>query len=321
MWLISLIAVILCSYFLAKITVNLVQYWFTGGSQISIVGSGPIEIATFNDKLSSYADFDPILERNVFDSKAVRVKPGDEKPIVKDEPDEKPVEVNPTGDPVKTSLPIKLISTFSVGSGENKQSSCIISSGRGRRGGEADVYTVDDDDEFAPNTKIVRILFNRVEFINNGRLEYVELEQFAGDVNLNVPPSRAGNKSSGRTTPRRESSSSEDVVEQVSEDKFVVSREELDNAISNLDQLYTQIRAIPDFKNGRPNGLKLLSVNQRSIFGKLGLKRGDVIHQINGLELDIKRGLEIFNQLKNESNIKIDLTRRGQETSLEYEIR
>ena len=53
----------------------------------------------------------------------------------------------------------------------------------------------------------------------------------------------------------------------------------------------------------------------------LGMKRGDVLKKINGLELDVKKGFEIFNQLKDQSTITLDLIRQGQPTTLEYEIR
>jgi type II secretory pathway component PulC len=52
----------------------------------------------------------------------------------------------------------------------------------------------------------------------------------------------------------------------------------------------------------------------------LGLKRNDVLERINGQEMDMKRGVEIFNQLKDSNHISIDLVRNGQKTTLEYDI-
>jgi type II secretory pathway component PulC len=46
-----------------------------------------------------------------------------------------------------------------------------------------------------------------------------------------------------------------------------------------------------------------------------------VLQKINGMELDVKRGFEIFSQLKEQKNITLDLIRQGQPTTLDYEIR
>ncbi len=67
--------------------------------------------------------------------------------------------------------------------------------------------------------------------------------------------------------------------------------------------------------------MKVLAVKPGSIFGKLGIKRGDILERINGLELDIKRGMELFGQLKDQKDLRIDLVRRGQNKTMEYEIR
>ncbi len=81
------------------------------------------------------------------------------------------------------------------------------------------------------------------------------------------------------------------------------------------------MRAVPHFKDGNPNGLKLLSVRAGSLFSKLGLQRGDILQKINGMDLDIKKGLEIFNQLKSENNIVMVIERKGAPQTLEYEIK
>lgn len=255
-------------------------------------------------------DYDRIVERNIFDSQHIQ----DTTTAEADETEsEEPVDLS--GEAVATSLSVKLVSTFSVGDGTDPRSSCVISKG-GR--GDEDVYTVGDEKQFAPDTKVVRILYDRVEFVNKGRLEYVELEDFAKGVTMNVPPKE---EATGEQTPSAEEGEEETKIEKTGSGTFVIDRAEIDEALANLDKLYTEIRAVPHFKEGRPNGLKLLSVRSGSIFSKLGLRRGDILQKINGLDLDIKRGLEIFNQLKSESRITIDLERRGSTQTMDYEIR
>lgn len=311
MWLISLFAVVLCSYFFAKMTANLIAMrfegkWVTGGS-VSV----PSTVAEVPSVLGPEATL-PIVERNIFNSLAVGLAA---KSVEGEEETAEPEEAVPEGEAVPTSLKIKLISTFSVGTGTDERSTCIIDTGSGKA--PQDVYTVNDEKQFAPETKIVRVLYNRVEFVHKGRLEYVELEDFASGVAINLPPTDA----TPSTPTEEKGGEGEAGIEKTSETSFVIDRAEIDEALANLDKLYTQIRAVPHFKEGKPNGLKLLSVRSGSIFSKLGLKRGDILQKINGMDLDIRRGLEMFNQLKSESKIVMEVERRGNPQTLEYEIR
>lgn len=309
MWAISLAAVVFCSYFLARMSANFVALQFDAAGSPSAPASREETVALLPDveKEAVGPDrFKPVVERNIFDSTATGVV--EPEAVATGE-----TEVDLTGEAVPTSLGVKLVSTFSVGEGADNRSSCIIDGGGGK--GKQDVYTINDTKQFAPETKIVKILYNRVEFVNKGRLEYVELEDFTKVASLNVPPSPLG------PTVVSKGEKEETKIEQSGEGKFVIDRAEIDAAIANLDKLYTQIRAVPHFKEGKPDGLKLLSVKKDSVFAKLGLKRGDILQRINGMELDIKKGLEIFNQLKTETNIAIDVERGGAKQSLEYEIR
>ncbi len=310
MWLISLVAVVLCSYFLAKLTVNFVAVQLGGGTQAMVPPPTAETAADTTAQNRSLEDYKPVSERNFFDSKA---SPASAK--VDDAGDAEAFDENqvPTGEAVATSLKVKLISTFVVGEGLDERSSCVVSDG-GKTG--PGVFTINGKEKFAPDIKITKVAHTRIEFVNKGRLEFLEIDDFASKgVDINKPPTRE------ETIRETKDSSEEPKIEKKGEGNFVIDRAEIDAAIANLDKLYTQIRAVPNFKDGRPNGLKLLSVRSDSIFAKLGLKRGDVLQKINGMELDIKKGLEIFNQLKTENHIAIEVERSEKTQTLEYEIR
>lgn len=311
MWLISLLAVIVCSYFLAKMTANLLALKFEGSRSAPSVRLSAPQGPVAPKEATTIEQFAAIAERNIFNSKST----GAEAPASAEEAapaEQEPV--NPTGEAVATSLKIKLLSTFSFGAGTDDRSSAIISTGSGESG--IDVYTVNDKKVFAPETKIVKIRFDRVEFIHRGRLEYISLEDFAqGGQQLNTPPTR------DTPPPAAAANPAEPRIEKKEEGNFVIDKAEIEDAVANLDKLYTQIRAVPHFKDGNPNGLKLLSVRSGSIFSKLGLMRGDILQKINGTELDMKKGLELFNQLRSESHITIEIERRGSVKIQEYDIR
>jgi general secretion pathway protein C len=106
-----------------------------------------------------------------------------------------------------------------------------------------------------------------------------------------------------------------------SETSFTIARAEVDNAFNNLSEVATQARIVPSFKNGKPNGFKLFSIKPGSIYSKIGLQNGDVIQKINGYEMSgPDKALEVYQKLKDASNVSIELQRRGQPMSMSYSI-
>ena len=97
---------------------------------------------------------------------------------------------------------------------------------------------------------------------------------------------------------------------------------EVQNAISNLPVVMTQARAIPYWQEGKPVGLRLFSIKQGSIFEKVGLKNGDILKNINGKQLgDFSKAMALFEELKNETSLSIQLERNKQPMTLQYQIR
>ncbi len=252
----------------------------------------------------TYPSFDQyrvIVERNIFDSRDQTA------PVVAETQPTEETPANLDGPAVKTSLPIKLLSTFSVGAGQDSRSTATIQGTTGA----AEVYTVNDAKQFASGAVIKKILQNRIEFVNGPRLEYAEIENLSGaGVNTGTPLSRLDTPPPVGAKPPAASGG-----------KLVVDQAELDNALANLDKIFTEVRVVPNFVGGKPAGIRLLSMTPTSIFGKLGMQRGDVLERINGVDLDMKTGFEIFNRLKGEKKITVDLVRNGQKQTLDYEIR
>lgn len=303
-WVIYLFFIFMGTYFLAKIGATLIA------AKIRIpkkYQASPVAALVPQDGgVQTFEEYRVVMERNIFDSREIEP----EAEVVQEEP----AEVNLEGPAVKTSLPIKLVSTVSVGNGTDKRSSATISTGKG---GE-EIYSVEDEKQFSPGVKIVKILPSRIEFVNNRRLEYAEIEDFGGGVSTGRPISSLDRPASAPS--KTSAAPSSEGIQEVSEGKYVVDRGELDTALSSLDKLFTQIRAVPQFKDGKASGLKLLSVRSGSLFAKLGLRRNDVLERINGQTVDMKQGMQIFSTLKDSDRISIDLLRNGQKTTLEYDI-
>ncbi len=297
-----MVSIAFCSYFLAKIVNVIIRNQLTVERKFDL---SSIQSASLPPKSTiPFDQYQVIVDRNIFDSRDIEVA------NLQNPTETESASVNLDGPATKTSLPIKLLSTFSVADGLDPRSSASIqSSGGGSGAGNTDVYTIGDEKQFSPGVKITKILSGRVEFINGNRLEYVEIENFGSKVTTDVPLSKL------------DGSAPTQGVAKKGENKFVVEQAEIDNALANLDRLFTEVRAVPNFVGGKPAGLKLLYMTPTSLFGKLGMQKGDVIERINGVEIDIKKGLEIFNQLKGEKKITIDVERNGQKQTLDYDIR
>jgi type II secretion system protein C len=305
-WLLGLLSTMMISYLLAKMTNLFIESQFP--NVVITVGKTADEMQQNSTQKTASVDIKKILDRNFFDVNET-VLTDATTPLVDENTDEQVDETVSSDKAVLTTLDIKLISTLSLGNGMNVQSSCVIKSGR-----EEGVYTLSSKESFAPSTKIVQILPKKVIFKNKKRLEYVLIQDFTA-VNLNKKPNKLNNKVAKRVSRK---SKTTDVNRDG--DVFKISRSEVDTALSDINKLYTDIRAVPYFKDGKASGFKLLSVKRGSLFDKLGLRRGDILKMINGTVLDIQSGMQTFNTLKSESNFELHLERRGTEQSFKYEI-
>ncbi|HJT22410.1 MAG TPA: hypothetical protein VJ746_18200 [Nitrospira sp.] len=104
--------------------------------------------------------------------------------------------------------------------------------------------------------------------------------------------------------------------------KKVLDRREVDQAISDLPKLLSQARAVPVLVNGAMSGFRLDYVAPSSFYEKIGLQYGDVLKQVNGVEIrDPSTMLTLFQQLRNERTVKLDVMRNNQRTTMTFDIR
>jgi general secretion pathway protein C len=304
-WIVILLANVATSFLLAKMTALFIAGQFPDQVLGGGAGSG-LAVGTEGGPVR-LVDGQVILKRNFFDPNETAVVSTDTQ-LDTESAESQTMDDPLTATAMKTALSIKLIATVSVGDGRNTLSSAVIESGK-----SADVYFVNGKTSFAPSTKVTRVLPKRVEFLNGGRLEYVELED--------VTKTLAVTRTSKPTTVKKITEDEDKPAEvQGDGDKFTIQRAEVDKAVANLSKLYTDIRAVPYFKDGKANGFKLLSVKAGSLFEKLGLRRGDILKSLNGNTLDIQSGMTLFNSLKSESSFQLEIERRGTDKALSYDI-
>lgn len=242
------------------------------------------------------AHYMPICERDIFDSLKRSSCLAEDLPIIDDTP-----EYDPKADPVKSDLQAKLLGTMV--STNRDFSFATISP---RSGKESHNYYIGDT--LMSEAKIYEIERNRAYFIRNGRKEYIEVDKL---------PAIYDRTPSIASTPTPRTSGE---IKRMG-DKIVVSRGKVESTLSDLNKVIQQSRMVPNFVGGQVNGFKIFAIRPGSIFQQLGLKNGDVIERINGTQINsVEKALPMLQLLKTESNITIDMTRRGTKKSLNIEI-
>jgi general secretion pathway protein C len=104
-------------------------------------------------------------------------------------------------------------------------------------------------------------------------------------------------------------------------DHKVIDRSLLEHYADNMDDIYKNI-GITEVKNGRNlEGFRLTFVRKDSPFAKLGVRRDDVIKEINGQAItSYNTALEVYKNIKNIENLSLKIKRGKEEMELEYEI-
>ena len=104
--------------------------------------------------------------------------------------------------------------------------------------------------------------------------------------------------------------------------RTVLDRRDVEQAMGDVPKLLSQARAVPYLVNGAMNGFRLDYIAPASFYEKIGLKYGDVLQQVNGVDIrDPGTMLTLFQQLRNEKTVKLDVLRNNQRTAMTFDIR
>lgn len=107
-------------------------------------------------------------------------------------------------------------------------------------------------------------------------------------------------------------------VQQTGPNSYRISRDDLNRATANLNNLASEARIVPDKKE---NGFKIFSIRPGSIWQKIGVQNGDVVKSINGIDLSSPdKALEAYSRLRNANKMSLDIVRRGKKETLEYTV-
>lgn len=230
------------------------------------------------------AYYNPIIERNLFDTKAEALA----EPAVVD-----------VGALEQTELKVKLLGTVT---GDEENAYAVIEDERERR---QQLYRIGDTIQSATLKMILR---EKVVLSVNGKDEILEIEkQETGKSSGNLAAKNEQRSDSRPMTPRTQ--------------RISLRRSMLENATQNVTELMKDVSIQPYFENGIPGGLRLSRITRNSIFRRMGLRQGDIIVGVDGQNIQsVDDALGLYNRLKSASNVKLEIKRRGRPTILDYRI-
>jgi general secretion pathway protein C len=313
-WVINLLTITLCAVFAATAVGKLVESKIPQPPPPKITAPPPqLGQAGTNPQARDITD---ILDRNMFCSTCKKVE---ETPLNATE--DTSTAVSASDVPVKTSLNLKLLATMVSEEDKAWSFAAILDNTEGQEGLYAIGKTVPG------NAVVTDIMTRRVLLLNQGRNEYLDLNETADQKVASAPAaplSSTVTPPGGLPMPRaaRGLEGIASGIKKVGEGKYEIRRSALNRVLANTTLLARSARIVPSVRNGKPNGFKLYAIRPGSLYSLLGMFNGDTINAINGHPITTPdKALEIYTKLRSASHLSIAFNRRGKPITHEYNIR
>ncbi len=261
----------------------------------------------------------PVLTKRIYDVDAFRVKPPKKKPapVAPKGPKlvpAKPKVVKKTKQPV-TRLPLEL---HGVILDEESSVAFVYNTAKRITG----VFQLNE--MVMDGVKLVEIQLNKVLLDNRGKIQELIYKGYSDALDKLLSSGttfEATKKQAVRSTPRPKSEGKFEVT--AVGDSIFVTQKEAKRQVTQLSNLLSQVRVQPNFtRSGRADGFKILHVNRGSFVEALGVNSGDIIKAINGTIVDsMQKGYELFNRLKNETAVDVEIIRNNETRTIHFEMR
>ncbi len=164
------------------------------------------------------------------------------------------------------------------------------------------------NDAVVNDLRVVKIERNYIIVANNSAQKRLDIYDSTASYSENERPTMESEGRKGLTG-------------NVDSGKMMLDKREIAGVLDNIPKLLTQARLVPNFSQGKADGFRVVSITPDSFYTKIGIKNGDVLQRINGMELrEPDSFFKVFQQLKDESSITLDLIRNNKKETLDYEI-
>ena len=240
------------------------------GPSAFAAGPAPADVAA-----RSWADRQPILNRNLFGAQMFAAELPEEEPEVEDL--------------AATKLPVLLLGTQLHSIQENSKAAITDKTRR-----FSELLYVGDSLERHPEARLVKIERGRVILQNQGRREELLL--------VEASPVVAPKRTDRRRRRRSEAAVPAPLTERLRD--LQLGKNEGRSARS----LFNQAKITPKWDEGQMVGMELREIEPGSLYEKVGLSEGDIITSFNGVELDsAAAGARVLSQFVEADEFEIGL--------------
>jgi general secretion pathway protein C len=152
---------------------------------------------------------------------------------------------------------------------------------------------------------------------------FVKIERDSTLYTLTIPfekiaTSQHDHKKSSRKKLKRRKST---FARQVGEREYVLDRRKVEQSLADPEKLLTDARMLPNIKNGKHEGFVISEIIPGGLYDSLGLKNGDILLRINGLEISNPEvAIQAMSALRGMNSVDLDIIRGGNNISLNYRI-
>jgi type II secretion system protein C len=187
--------------------------------------------------------------------------------------------------------------------------------------GMAEPVLARENAEVEPGVRVEGIERDHVWLLRGGAREKLELLPVGSPTRAQTPPKKPPvSVARTRTAPPRGGTTLN--VNKIGENSFSLDEDTVTELTGNINQFMTQVRIIPYFEGNKSAGYRLAAMRPGSAFAQLGFRGGDIIQRVNDVELTSPEKMyTIFQNLKDEKRVTVDILRKGQKSTLTYEIR
>ncbi len=153
----------------------------------------------------------------------------------------------------------------------------------------------------------------------------VEIQREGISYSLKIDYEKPGGKKENRPVRSKQSkrnTSRGTFAKKIGEREYLLDRSKVQKSMENPEKVLTDARLLPNIIDGRQEGFKISEVVSNGLYHSLGLQNGDILLNINGLEISNPEvAIQAMSALKGMNRINLDIMRSGENMSIDYEIR
>lgn len=111
-------------------------------------------------------------------------------------------------------------------------------------------------------------------------------------------------------------------IHKISDTHIEVERRVVDQVMERHTELIRSVRIAPP-RAGEKGGLQLQGIRPQSLLDLLGLKTGDLLRSVNGIEMstDPQKALVAFAQLRSATQLRVSVLRGGKPVTIDIQIK